>query len=51
VSVQTQESTMWPSTQIVVYEVVGILLRKGFVMGIVDKTLFLLRHGKDILIV
>ena len=29
----------------------GFLLSKGFVMGTVDKTLFLLKHGNDLLIV
>ena len=29
----------------------GFLLSKGFVMGTVDKTLFLFKHGKDLLIV
>ena len=29
----------------------GFLLGKGFVMGTIDQTLFLLRHGNDVLIV
>jgi hypothetical protein len=29
----------------------GFLLRRGFVMGTVDRTLFLLKHGNDLLIV
>jgi hypothetical protein len=29
----------------------GFLLSRGFVMGTVDKTLFLLKHGNDLLVV
>jgi hypothetical protein len=34
-----------------VWQVEGFLFSKGFEMGKVDKTLFLLRQGDDILIV
>jgi hypothetical protein len=30
---------------------IGFLLSRGFVMGTVDRTLFLLKHGNDLLIV
>jgi hypothetical protein len=29
----------------------GFLVSRGFVMGTVDRTLFLLKHGKDLLVV
>jgi hypothetical protein len=30
---------------------IGFLLSRGFVMGTVDRTLFLLKHGNDLLVV